>query len=269
MPCFGYASVLERILNIIEEACDYGVDGLFLCTRSHSWRPGLSGRQTYPEMTDEFGFEPPVVEEYQRRHGVDIRTQGFDNQLWQRVKGDHYTEFLRMLRHRLRPKDIPVIININQQRLRFMGQIYQSGGDAYRFYKDWERWADEDLVNGISVPWDGQDSSDGSPHIADISVFRETVGATVRLYSSSRLTYPNPKPPPFCGPPRPFAGHAQGRFLSKSFDAVALQTQMAKEAGAQRLHVFGYYQLFVDTDGRPIGTMGPSPVAEYWSAMKG
>jgi len=269
MPCFGYPAVRERILGIIEEACDYGVDGLFLCTRSHSWRPGLSGRQTYPQTTDEFGFEPPVVEEYRRRHDVDIRTEEFDNDLWQRVKGDQYTEFLRMLRDRLHPKNLPIIININQDRLRFMGQAYQLGGDAYRLHKDWERWVDEDLVDGIAVPWDKQDPTDGSPHITDISVFRETVGGKVRIYSSSGLTCRNPQPPPLSGPPRPFAGPAQGAALCKSFDAVARQTQMAREAGAAGLHVMGYLQLFVDTGGGRIGALEPSPMSGYWDAMKG
>ena len=269
MPCFGYPAVRERVLNIIEEACDYGVDGLFLCTRSHSWRPGLSGRQTYPRMTDEFGFEQPVVEEYQRRHGVDIRMEEFDNNLWQRMKGDQYTEFLRMLRRRLRPKNLPIIININEERLRFMGQIYQPGGNAYRLYKDWERWVDEDLVDGIAVPVDRQDPDDGSAHITGISVFRETVGGKVKLYAFSLLTYPNPHPPPLSGPARPFAGVAQGASRSKSFETVARQTQMAKEAGAQGVHVGGYIHLFVDSGGRDIGAIGPCPVPEYWEAMRG
>lgn len=267
MPCFGYPSVRERILNIIREACDYGVDGLFLCTRSHSWRPGL--RQTYPQRTDEFGFEPPVVEEYKRRHEADILVEDFDNDLWQRVKGDQYTEFLRMLRKMLRPREIPIIININEEKLRFMGQVYQPGGNAYRLYKDWERWVDEDLIDGIAVPWDYKDPWEDWPHITGISVFRETTGGKVKLYASADLRYRNPNPPRSSRPGRPFSGEEGGQFLSKSLDTVVQQTRMAKEAGAQGLHIIGYLHLFVDTGGENLGRLGPCPKQEYWKAFHG
>ena len=269
MPCFGYASVRDRVLNIIREACNYGVDGLFLCTRSHSWRPGLSGRQTYPETVDEFGFEPPVVQEYQRRHGVDILMQDFDNQLWQQVKGDHYTGFLRMLRKMLRPRGLPLIININEERLAFMGNSYQSGSKAYRFYKDWERWVDEDLVDGIAVPWDYRDPKDDTPHITGIQTFLKTVGNKTKLYASAALSYRNPNPPPLSGPGRPFSGIAQGSVLSKSLETVARQTRMAREGGASGIHFGDYCHLFVDTGGEGLGSMGPCPKPEYWKAMRG
>lgn len=266
MPCFGDAIARERILNVIKEACDYGVDGLFLCTRSHSWYPGMGGRSTYDHMVDEFGYEDSVVEEYQNRYGVDIRHDDFEKDLWHRIKGDQYTEFLRQLRKLL--GRLPIIININTERLRFMGQVYQRGGKSYRLYKDWERWVEEGLVDGICVPWTRMAPKGDVPFIEDISAFKETLPTTARLYTCAGLTYSVDKPLRHI-PDRPFSSIERGVYANKSLETVRRQVQMAKEAGAAGIHMAGYMHLFADTAGKSVGRLGTLPKSEYWQALKG
>ena len=48
----------------------------------------------YPE---EFGFNEPIVSEFIRRYGVDIRTQKFDKQAWYRLRGEYVTQVLTEL----------------------------------------------------------------------------------------------------------------------------------------------------------------------------
>ena len=49
----------------------------------------------------EFGYNEPVVREFQRRYGVDIRHEPFDRQKWARLRGQYVETFLRELRSRL------------------------------------------------------------------------------------------------------------------------------------------------------------------------
>ncbi len=265
MPCFGLPQVRARIIATICEAVDYGVDGLFLCTRSHSWRPHILGRTIYEMQEDEFGYERPVVDEYQRRHGVNIIWEDFDEDEWHRIKGEQYTEFLRMLRAALRPRNCPIILQTNTDRLRFMGQVYQEGSKCYRLYKDWERWVAEDLIDGLSVPWDRADPPTGEPHIVDISTFKETLPPDFKVYSSVALSYQDATLP---ASGRPFCGVEQAR--PKSLQAAADQARMAREAGAAGIHVGAYMQLFVDTNGAPLSSgLGPVPQPQYWQVLRG
>ena len=48
----------------------------------------------YPE---EYGFNRPIVEEFKRRYGVDIRTQPFGKPAWYRLRGEYVTQLFREL----------------------------------------------------------------------------------------------------------------------------------------------------------------------------
>lgn len=65
---------------------------------------------------DEFGYAEPVVAEFRARHGVDIRTQAFDRQAWRRLRGEHVTAFLRLLKLKLAPHGIKIAVCVDGQR---------------------------------------------------------------------------------------------------------------------------------------------------------
>jgi hypothetical protein len=67
---------------------DDGYDGLFLYTYFENFTT---------RFEHEFGFNAPIVAEYRRRYGVDIRTEPFDRRLWGELRGAYVTEFLRQL----------------------------------------------------------------------------------------------------------------------------------------------------------------------------
>ena len=91
VPSLAYPEVQEYHLGIVEELLGYGVDGLHLCLNSHSPR-------TASENHLDFGYNQPVVDEYKRRYGIDIRKEEFDVFQWGRLRGEYLTEFLRKVR---------------------------------------------------------------------------------------------------------------------------------------------------------------------------
>jgi hypothetical protein len=72
-------------LKIIQQALNHGVDGIDLRVQSHcnvlSW--------------SEYGFNDPIVAEYQKRFGVDVRSEKYDRKAWRELQGEYYTNFLK------------------------------------------------------------------------------------------------------------------------------------------------------------------------------
>ena len=72
--------------------CSSDLDGIAFLTYAENFS------QRYE---DEFGYSPPIVEEFRRRHGVDIRHEEFDRDAWRRLRGEHVTAFLKLLKQKL------------------------------------------------------------------------------------------------------------------------------------------------------------------------
>lgn len=110
----------------------YGYDGIYICTRSHS--PPAATADTY-------GFNPPVVEEFKRRHGVDILTQEFDIQAWRDLRGEGLTQVLRELRVELRRRGKTLAVGIPRT---------ESTGPPYgNMTLHWRTWVEQDLVDEL------------------------------------------------------------------------------------------------------------------------
>ena len=102
---------------------------------------------------DEFGFNQPVVDEYQRRYGVDIRTQEFDRSLWRYLRGEYVTQFLRELKTALQGwgKKLGVRLNPREPNFTDRWNVPQYLLTAGRIYLDWERWVREGIVDDILI----------------------------------------------------------------------------------------------------------------------
>jgi len=111
----------------------YDFDGLYVCTRSHS--PPAEG-------ADQYGFNEPVVQAYQQRHGIDILKQDVDLEKWRRLRGENLTQLFRDLRAAL-PAGKEVLAAI--PRGRYIGPPYGN------LYLDWEKWVGEKIVDGLVV----------------------------------------------------------------------------------------------------------------------
>jgi len=83
---WAYPEARRYWTNLVQDIVTrYDVDGLYLDTRTECMAP---------DYADQFGFNPPVVEEYRRRYGVDMLTQDFDIEAWRALRGEYFTQFL-------------------------------------------------------------------------------------------------------------------------------------------------------------------------------
>jgi hypothetical protein len=133
--CYAYPEVRRYKLGLIRWLLDgYDWDGVFICTRSQS-RPA--------RHADQFGFNEPVVREYERRHGVNIREQDFDLDQWRRLHGEYLTQFLQEVKELLNQRGLALAVGI--PRASYLGPPIGN------LYLDWPAWVREGLVDTLVI----------------------------------------------------------------------------------------------------------------------
>jgi HEAT repeat protein len=147
---FSYPEVRQALLSrYLHHATKYDYDGIFLYTYVENW--GARYR-------DEFGFNAPIVNEFKRRYGVDIRTEPFDKEAWYRLRGKYLTQFLRELHTALAAKGKKLSIAIYSPTPNYPEPWDGSHADipaAGMIYLDWEGWVQEGIVDELFVWWRG------------------------------------------------------------------------------------------------------------------
>ena len=74
--------------DVTEILAKYDVDGIYMDTRTELMSP---------EHADQYGFNEPVVKEFEKRYGVNILQEDFDVELWRGLRGEYFTLFLEEL----------------------------------------------------------------------------------------------------------------------------------------------------------------------------
>ena len=261
-PCLAEPEAAERLTAICKELSDYGVDGIFLSTRTHCPRPGLSSRNCEPFKADEFGFNDPVVKEMKARTGVDISITPVEEMapevitIWHRLKGEALTNWLRDVRAMLRPRGQELFLNITPDRYGFL-----HGGtavDCLRIYKDWETWIGEDIVDGISVITLRDLSPE--PNVVSIDPIRNTVpDGPLYIWTINLYTRPLEE-----GTGR---GLDFGNWRVRTPEVVDKILEKVAAQGARGAFMHEMYALFfTDSGGKDIG-IGAVPQDEYWPVI--
>jgi len=134
--CPAYDEVHEFWLSRIRTAYDAGADGVDLRLRNHNKSVEWS----------RLGWNDPVVDEYRRRYGVDIRTQAVDQEKFQRLLGEHYTGFLRKAR---------ALSNEKGKSLQHHVSASLDGSPdrlcLCHIHWDWRTWVREGLVDEVTL----------------------------------------------------------------------------------------------------------------------
>lgn len=130
---------------LAKHVIDGGYDGIAFLTYAENFS------QRYD---DEFGFNEPIVAEFNRRHGVDIRREPFDHDVWARLRGEHLTDFFRELHGALSPagKKIAVCVDGRNPHRPTRWNVGEGGlptGGNLHF--DLETWVRERLVDELNV----------------------------------------------------------------------------------------------------------------------
>jgi hypothetical protein len=155
VPCYAEAGTQEYCLAEIKELIDRGADGISFDMDSHQmgwWPPGYGSPQP-----DSFGFNRPIVEEFQHRYGVNILKEDFDKEKWYALHGEFFTRFLRRVKAELKGKSVVVGIP-PEGYLCYGAQPYWRGTLGYfsqaaavRINLDWQKWLQEGTVDALRL----------------------------------------------------------------------------------------------------------------------
>ena len=136
---WAYPEARRYWTNIIQDVVGrYDVDGVYLDTRTECMAP---------DFADQFGFNDPVVEEYKRRHGADIRTQDFDLDQWRQLRGEYFTQFLREAAAVIHSKGKP--LSLGTARGDYIG--FPLGNMKL----EWRKWISEKIVDELHLDEQG------------------------------------------------------------------------------------------------------------------
>ncbi len=134
----AYPQARQWLTAMASRAVDAGCDGVDIRMTTH----------TESLDWENYGFGAPVVEEFLRRHGVDIRTQPFDRAKWRRLRGSYVEMLLDETRSMLHAKG---------KKLSFqMSKLYDRPAEELCFHEihfDWRKWCDEhifDIANFVN-----------------------------------------------------------------------------------------------------------------------
>jgi len=259
--------VVARTVSIIEELCGYDVDGVYLSARTHCYRPYSPDEEPYDIHVDQFGFNPPIRRRYQERVGVDMGDDEFDVDVWQRIKGEFYTEFLAACAEVTHRHGKRFLAGTTTSRVGYIPNLVgRVEGTALRMYNDWVAWHTQARVDGIVAIQNRLSLPRGTQHVSrqkvadnacDLTaVARDVPGCPVSLFYPV-LAY------------RPAEGKSwsmKDRLLIPP-DILAFRLRLNQRQGASEfiLHE-GYMALFLDTRGQDPG-IGPSPNMDYWEAV--
>ena len=148
---FCYPGVRRALVErYVDHVTRYGYEGIAFYTYVENM--GV-------RYVDEYGYNEPIVAEFKRRHGVDIRTEPFDREAWYRLRGEYLTEFLRELHAALgaQGKRLSMTLrcdepNVPQVWYGTGTQIPGAGG----VHLDWGTWVAEGVVDELFT-WTGGD----------------------------------------------------------------------------------------------------------------
>jgi len=106
---------------------------------------------------DEFGYSPPIVEEFKKRHKLDITKEAFtryaSKEDWQRLRGEYVTTYLREMKTELAKhrKQLGIFISAHDIRKPQPWNVPELIRTSGMMHFDLETWAKDGLVDLFMV----------------------------------------------------------------------------------------------------------------------
>lgn len=154
---WAYPEAREYWVKDIQLILDkYDVDGIHLDTRTE----GMG-----PEYADQYGFNEPIVKEYERRYGVNILEEDFDLEQWRSLRGEYFTQLLR---------EIAQVVHAKGKRF----SVATSRGDYIGFplgnmKLEWRKWIAEQILDSLVLEEHGWSwSRQGYGYVTDFPTGR-------------------------------------------------------------------------------------------------
>lgn len=154
-PCESEPEVREVWLDWVDRMLGYGVDGI-------DFR--LSAHGSLTDEPHEYGYNEPVVEEFQRRHGRAPSGDARDRRRLAEIRGESYTEFLRQASARIRGKGKRTHVHLHAEAFRPNPCHGQLMGFPDNIHFDWRTWLRAGLVDSATLRaswWEGLEDPPG------------------------------------------------------------------------------------------------------------
>ena len=123
-------------MSFIRYQLDSGCDGVDIRWTSHT--------QCYDR--ENYGFSPPVIDEFKRRYGVDIASQPFDREAWHNLRGEYVDLFLVEASKLVRSQGKEFLAHLSDVRM-------DSAADEPCYLNtawNWRRWLREGLIDKLT-----------------------------------------------------------------------------------------------------------------------
>lgn len=135
--CYNEPGVrANKLAHITELVNNYDLDGVLLCTRTHAFYHNEDSGYQY-------GYNPPVVAEYQRLYGVDILTEDFDYQKWLDIRAQGMSLFVEQASQIVHNAGMKLWFGAKTAANEKRGWPY---GEAIQ---PWKSWLSNDWIDGI------------------------------------------------------------------------------------------------------------------------
>jgi len=261
-PDWGDAEVAERMVGLAKETLDYGVDGMYLSMRSHSWWPCFPA-PGWNDHLEPFGFNDSVVKTYQQRHGVDIRYEDYDEDKWLRIKGEQFSNVLARTGAAAHAAGRRFILGTEPDRTSLMVGFANSPtlrdvAAHLKLYKDWEGWVAEGSIDGLCA-------EEGCPpelkiEGGNVAPFQDTLPQEFPLYTwVDTARYFNRGGGPF----------SLVNWDPHTVEDVIRQIEWGRDAGAAGVFLHTLYHFTAcDSGGESIGGYGVLPRTEYLEGIR-
>ncbi|MGY8654021.1 MAG: HEAT repeat domain-containing protein [Verrucomicrobiia bacterium] len=145
----AYPEARKALVDLtVRQTLKAGYDGVALLTyvENYSLR-----------FEDEFGYSDPIVEDFKRRHRIDIRTEPFgrgaSREDWLRLRGSYVTAFLRELKTELEKHEIKfgMVVNSDAPRLPQSWNVPELMITAGSQHMDVDTWVRDGIVDELLI----------------------------------------------------------------------------------------------------------------------
>ena len=171
---FAYPEMRSKFIQrMVGEVTQRGYDGVQLYTYFENFGTRFQG---------EFGFNDPIVNEYKRRYGVDIRAGEPDLKLWSDLRGEYVTTLLADLHKSLNSQKRKLAVCLSANNPDTMQEWpLETGRVNMALTMDWRKWTRDTLVDEISIMGGGDDK--GVAFASQIIAVKGTKPLQITIFS--------------------------------------------------------------------------------------
>jgi hypothetical protein len=140
-PCEAYPQVQAWWLDWVGECLQAGVDGI-------DWRIAMHCLTDTPNL---YGFNEPVLQEYERRYGVSPETEPYDPALLGALRGEFFDQFLWRVKHRLSAAGKRMQVHLEMDKFQPDAAVGRRRTQPGNITFHWRRWLRSGLANEATL----------------------------------------------------------------------------------------------------------------------